>query len=101
MGNISIRGFTPSSKECFTGGTKNLWKIYPAEKSSEKKKASIFLFEKRKYTSTGLSKSEKDANYTILRKEPSNLTKFIHQHCLKILEPFQEDKNIIVKKILK
>ena len=96
MGNISIRGFSPTSKDFISGGTMSLWKIYPAQKSRENKEASMFIFEKRKYSSTFLSKTYKEENYTILRKEPNNLTKFIHQHCLKILEPFHEDKHIIV-----
>jgi hypothetical protein len=56
MGNLNIKGYTPTSKEAIEGGTQNVWKIYPAHKKSIKKDGSIFCFEKRKYKNMGLAK---------------------------------------------
>jgi SCY1-like protein 2 len=95
MGNLNIKGYTPTSKEAIEGGTQNAWKIYPAQKKSIGKTGSIFCFEKRKYSKMGFAKDQKDYNIGILKKEASNLSRYMHPNVLKILEPFHEDSNVL------
>jgi SCY1-like protein 2 len=95
MGNLNIKGYTPSSKEPVEGGVNNVWKIYQAQKKSIDKEGSIFVFDKKKYASFNLDKDKKEANFDILKKEASNLSRYMHPNVLKILEPFHEDANVI------
>lgn len=95
MGNLNIKGYTPASKDSIQGGTKKVWRIYPASKSKSKM-ASMFVFEKKKYSRTfKLSKSRKEENMAILRKEAQNMSKYMHPSVLKILETYHEDNNVI------
>lgn len=95
MGNLNIKGYTPTSKEPIEGGVNNIWKIYPASKKSLEKDGSIFCFEKKKYANFNLDKDKKDANFDILKKEASNLSRYMHPNVLKILEPFHDDNHVI------
>ncbi len=95
MGNLNIKGYTPTNKEPIEGGTNNVWKIYTASKKGDEKAGSIFCFDKRKYKSLNLDKDKKDFNTEILKKEVSNLSRYMHPNVLKILEPFHEDSNVL------
>ena len=95
MGNLSIKGYTPTSKDSFKAGTNSIWKVFPAKKSSTGKEGSIFFFEKRKYKNTPLSKEHKEENLAIMRREAQKLSKYMHPSVLKILEPFHEDSHVI------
>ena len=59
------------------------------------KAGSIFCFEKRKYKNLNLDKDKKEENYEILKKEASNLSRYMHPNVLKILEPYHEDTNVL------
>jgi len=95
MGNLNIKGFTPTTKDSIQGGTNQIWKILSAKKSSSKKEGSIFVFEKKKYKNFNLSKSDKEQNFSIMRREAQNLSKYMHPSVLKILEPFHEDGHVM------
>ena len=95
MGNLSVKGYSPTSKDYTKGGTGNFWRIYSAKKSSAGKEGSIFVFEKKKYKSMKLEKSSKEHNLEILRKEAQNLSRYMHPNVLKIMEPFHEDSNVM------
>lgn len=99
MGNLQVRGYKAASKnqkDFLTGGTQKLWRIYPAVKDGTGQKASIFFFEASKYSSYKLSKDHKNKILDIIRKEASNLAKYLHPAVLKLYEPLYE-KNDIVK----
>jgi hypothetical protein len=78
------------------GGTNKLWKIYPAVKEGTGQRASIFLFESSKYSNYKLSKENKTKNLDIIRKEASNLAKYMHSSVLKLYEPLYEKSDIVV-----
>lgn len=102
MGNLNVRGYKTTSKnksEFIEGGTQKLWKIYPAIKESTGQKASIFFFESSKYSQYHLSKEHKAKILEIIRKEASNLAKYMHASILKLYEPLYE-KNDIVSPVL-
>lgn len=93
MGNLNIKGYTPSSKTSFKGGCGKIWNIFPAKKSN--KTGSIFVFEKKKYKTEGLQRDKKEQNFEIMRREAKNLSKYMHPSVLKIMEPLYEDANLI------
>lgn len=98
MGNLQVRGFKATSKDKkdhLVGGTNRLWKIYPAIKESTGQRASIFFFESSKYASYKLSKDHKIKNLDIIRKEATNLAKYMHSSVLKLYEPLYEKTDIV------
>ena len=98
MGNLQVRGYKATSKdkkEHLLGGTNKIWKIYPAVKEGSNQKASIFFFESSKYSNYKLSKDNKIKNLDIIRKEATNLAKYMHPSVLKLYEPLYEKTDIV------
>jgi hypothetical protein len=98
MGNLQVRGYKTTSKdkkEHLLGGTNKIWKIYPAVKEGTGQRASIFFFESSKYSSYKLSKESKIKNLDIIRKEATNLAKYMHPSILKLYEPLYEKTDIV------
>ena len=99
MGNLQVRGYKAASKnqkDFLTGGTQKLWRNYPAGKEGTGQKASIFFFEASKYSSYKLSKDHKNKILDIIRKEASNLAKYLHPAVLKLYEPLYEKNDIVI-----
>lgn len=94
MGNLQVRGYKATSKDHFTGGTQKLWRVYPASKESTNQKASIFLFEASKYGQYKLNKEAKARIIDTVRKEASNLAKYMHAAVLKLYEPLYEKNDL-------
>lgn len=98
MGNLQVRGYKTVSKDKkdhFVGGTHKLWRIYPAVKEGTAQKASIFFFEASKYSNYKLSKENKTKILDVVRKEASNLARYMHGSVLKLYEPLYEKSDIV------
>lgn len=64
-------------------------------KEGQTQKASIFFFEASKYSHYKLSKDNKVKILDILRKEATNLAKYMHGSVLKLYEPLYEKTDIV------
>lgn len=98
MGNLQVRGYKATSKdkkEHLVGGTNKIWRIYPAVKEGSSQRASIFFFESSKYSNYKLNKDNKIKNLDIIRKEATNLAKYMHPSVLKLYEPLYEKTDIV------
>jgi hypothetical protein len=69
--------------------------VYPAVKEGTSQKASIFFFEASKYSNYKLSKENKPKTLDIIRKEASNLARYMHGSVLKLYEPLYEKTDIV------
>lgn len=98
MGNLQVRGYKSvgkDKKDHFVGGTQKLWRVFPAVKEGSNQKASIFFFEASKYSNYKLNKDNKTKILDIIRKEASNLAKYMHSSILKLYEPLYEKNDIV------